>query len=60
MGLKALEKLRDFIIFGINCSHGQNNFRKVQNWFLSHEKYSEGSEYLGKILRDILEYEQPK
>jgi hypothetical protein len=33
---------------------------KIYNWILSHEKYSEGSENLGKILRDILECDEPK
>jgi hypothetical protein len=35
----------------------KNNSRKVQNYYLSHEKYFERSKIWGKVLRDILEYE---
>jgi hypothetical protein len=33
---------------------------KIQNYYLSHEKYSESSKNSRKILRDIMEYEEPK
>jgi hypothetical protein len=49
-----------FIIFGINYFYEKNNSRKVQNYYLSREKYSEGSENSGKIPRDIMEQEEPK
>ena len=32
----------------------------VENWYLSHEKYSKSSKNLRKILRDILQHEEPK
>ena len=37
----------------------KNNSRKVQNWYLSHEKYSEDSESPGTNPIDILEHEKP-
>jgi hypothetical protein len=33
---------------------------KVQNYYLSHEKYSESSKNSEKILRDIMKHEEPK
>ena len=34
--------------------------KKIQNWYLSHKKYSKTSENLGKFFRDTLEYNEPK
>jgi hypothetical protein len=34
--------------------------KKVQNYYLSREKYSESSENSGKFFRDIMKHEEPK
>jgi len=34
--------------------------KKIQNYYLSYEKYSESSKNSGKILRDIIEHKEPK
>jgi len=36
------------------------NTRKVQHYYLSHEKYFKSSDNSGKILRDIMKHEEPK
>ena len=58
MGFERWKNER-FIIFGINEICGKNNSRKVKNYYLSCEKYSESSENSEKIPRDIMDMRNP-
>jgi hypothetical protein len=58
MGFERRGKMRDLLF--LELINFIDKIILVQNYYLSREKYSESSNNLRKILRDILEHEEPK
>jgi len=52
--------MKDFLFSELIIFMNKIILEKVQNYYLSHEKHSEGSKNLGKILRDIMKHDRPK
>ena len=60
MGLERWRKIRDLLFSELINFMDKIILEKIQNYYLSHVKYSESSKNSRKILRDIMEYGEPK